>query len=169
MTVAGIDSRDALKIFLPHGKEALIKDLCITVLVPGVSATGHIRFPSRSEYFQGHFPDSPCLPSHIVLEIAHEVMQVAILSALTGEQRSKLWPLCWGWDELRFRDQILPNEIFKMVVQIIDPKPLLVLTQGIKAIEGLCLGYKVGGEKIIFEGTVYFSLVPKKKIKSSGV
>ena len=169
MLDSGILSKDVelenILQILPHGKEALIKGLRINGLAADDLAIGYACFPDKSKYFRGHFPKSPCLPFHIVQEIAHQVMQVAILSALSQEQRSELRPLCWKWDELRLADQILPNEVFKMVAQIIDPRPLLVSPKGIKVIKGLCLGSKVVEEKTIFEGTVYFSLVPKDKIK----
>ena len=171
MTVVAIDPQNALKRFLPHGREALIKGLWITRLTPGSSATGYVHFQPGSEYFRGHFPGSPCLPFHIVLETAHQVMQVAILSALSDEERAKFRPLCWRWDEPRLADQILPNEVLKMFAQIRDPQPLALTpeSRGIKVIIGDCLGMKVVGEKRVFTGTAYFSLALQNKIKSNGV
>lgn len=169
MTLAGVDLKDvkdALKI-LPHGPEAIIKGLHITELKPGESAMGRVYLPENSRYFEGHFPypATSCLPLHVVIEIAHQVIQVAIVSAFDKVKRGLLLPLGWGWDELRLRKPILPDNELTMEAKLLKPRRLIddmsyyyKCLNGRAHIKGLCRG-TVNGE-LIFEGVTYFILTP---------
>ena len=112
-----LNAKDIMKI-LPHRYPFLLVDR-IEEIEEGKRAVGIKNVSANEPFFQGHFPGNPIMPGVLIVEAMAQVGAVAILSS--DEYKGKL-ALFAGIDKLRFKKQVIPGDVLKMDVELINMK-----------------------------------------------
>ena len=105
----------------------------IEELEAGVRAVGTKSVTQNEPFFQGHFPDYPVMPGVLIIEAMAQVGAVGVMAG--GEHRDKL-ALFAGIDGVRFRRQVLPGDVLRMVVEITRLKGRVGRGKGRATVEG---------------------------------
>lgn len=106
---------------LPHGEEVLRVDR-IVELIPGKKAVGETIFDRNS--FSGHFPKIQFAPLPVLLEVAHQVGQIAICSEPNVKEMidSGFLPEGTGIDEIKkIKCKVFPEKKFVVEAWIDRP------------------------------------------------
>lgn len=74
---------------------------------PAGTLRAHIRVPSDSPWFDGHFPDAPLLPGVAQLGMVQDLLGRSADRPLTVEQFTRV----------RFKQMIRPNQLLQLTVQ----------------------------------------------------
>lgn len=101
---------------LPHRYPFLLVDRVVE-LEPGKRGVGLKNVTVNEPFFQGHYPGYPVMPGVLVVEALAQVAAVTVLSL--EEYRGKL-PLFAGIDKARFRRQVVPGDVLRLEVEILQ-------------------------------------------------
>lgn len=99
-------------------------------------------------YFQGHFPGNPVMPGVLQVEA---IAQVAGVVRIAEPESAGKIGLFVGIDGVRFRRQVVPGDVLRIVIQEIGRKKSF----------GKCTGKIFVGEDLACEATLSFMLVDK--------
>lgn len=105
-----------IKELLPHRYPFLLVDRVVE-LEPGKRAVALKNVTVNEPFFAGHFPDYPVMPGVLIVEALAQVAAVTVLSL--EEYRDKL-PLFAGIDKTRFRRQVVPGDVLRLEVEILQ-------------------------------------------------
>lgn len=139
-----LNAQDIMNI-LPHRYPFLLVDR-IENIEEGKKAVGIKNVSANEPFFQGHFPGNPIMPGVLIVEAMAQVGGVAILSM--SENRGKLAVFA-GIDKVRFRKQVVPGDVLRMEVEIINVKRNIGKGRACATVDG----------KIVCEGELMFAIV----------
>lgn len=103
---------------IPHRYPFLLVDKIIEIEY-GKKAVGIKNVTVNEPFFQGHFPGNPIMPGVLIVEAMAQVGAVAILGK--EENKGKLAVFA-GIDGLRFRRQVVPGDVLRMEVEMLNFK-----------------------------------------------
>ncbi|BCN28723.1 3-hydroxyacyl-ACP dehydratase FabZ [Anaeromicropila herbilytica] len=103
---------------IPHRYPMLLIDR-VTELVEGVEATAYKAVSYNEPFFIGHYPEAPVMPGVLIIEALAQTGAVAILSK--EENKGKLI-FFGGINKAKFRDQVTPGCLLKLVTKMVKQK-----------------------------------------------
>ncbi|WP_429884919.1 3-hydroxyacyl-ACP dehydratase FabZ [Geoalkalibacter halelectricus] len=111
-----LDINEIMKL-LPHRYPFLLVDR-IDLLEPGVRIVGTKNVTVNEPFFQGHFPGHPIMPGVLIIEAMAQVGGVfAIISDKIGPDKVTYFV---GIDNARFRKPVLPGDVLRMELELIN-------------------------------------------------
>jgi 3-hydroxyacyl-[acyl-carrier-protein] dehydratase len=122
----------AIRELIPHRYPFLLVDR-IEEVEPGVRAVGIKNVTQNEPFFEGHFPDYPVMPGVLIVEALAQVGAVGVMAL--EEFRGKL-ALFAGIDGVRFRRQVIPGDVLRMVVEISRLKGRVGRGRGVATVNG---------------------------------
>ena len=137
--------RKELTTILPHRDGMLLLD---RVEREDDVAHGFFRIPEDAWFLKGHFPGNPIVPGVILCEILAQ--SVCVL--LKDEMSDNLQPLYTGLNNVRFRNPVLPGDVFETRCRVTKAKRPFFFAEG--------SGY-VGGKRCI-KAEFSFALMEKQ-------
>lgn len=117
---------------LPHRYPFLLVDK-IESLEPGKSAVGYKNVTMNEYFFQGHFPEEPVMPGVLIIEALAQVGAVSILSM--EEFKGKI-AYFGGINRAKFRRKVVPGDVLKLEVEIINMKGSAGIGKAIATVDG---------------------------------
>jgi 3-hydroxyacyl-[acyl-carrier-protein] dehydratase len=99
---------------VPHRPPFLFVD-AVTMLEPGVRASGIWTLTGEEWFFSGHFPGRPTLPGVLMCEA---IAQLGAIAVLTEPRFAGKLPLFGGLDGARFRRQVEPGDVLELHVEL---------------------------------------------------
>jgi 3-hydroxyacyl-[acyl-carrier-protein] dehydratase len=139
---------EQLQRVLPHRYPFLLVDRVLEV-EPGKRAVGLKNVTINEQFFNGHFPGQPIMPGVLVLEAMAQAGAVIMLSL--PEQSRKI-ALIIGFENVRFRKQVIPGDTLITEVNLLWFK---------RNIGKISMQGRVNGE-IAAEGELSFALTERR-------
>jgi 3-hydroxyacyl-[acyl-carrier-protein] dehydratase len=143
---------DGMKIkieeILPHRYPFLLVDK-ILELEPGRRAVGQKNVTRNEYFFNGHFPGYPVMPGVLMVEALAQVGAVALLAQ--EENRGKI-PLFTGIEKLRFKRQVVPGDVLRLEMEVLQVRGPMGRGQGTVTVDG----------EIAVKGELLFYLAPSE-------
>lgn len=103
---------------IPHRHPFLLIDKILEV-EPMKRAVGQKNVSHNESFFQGHYPDYPVMPGVLIVEALAQLG--AYLLLLDEDYRGKT-PLFRGIDKAKFKRQVVPGDVLKLQVELIEKK-----------------------------------------------
>ena len=115
-----------------------------------VDGIAHSKYQVRGDEFflQGHYPGNPIVPGVIQCEIMAQSCSLLLKDELIGKT-----PLYAGIDNVRFKQQVKPGDLFEVQDKLTDKRGHLYFCEA----KGL-----VGG-KMVIKGSLSFALIPNEQ------
>jgi 3-hydroxyacyl-[acyl-carrier-protein] dehydratase len=121
-----LDIHEIMKL-LPHRYPFLLVDR-IVELEAGKRVVGIKNVTINEPFFQGHFPGHPIMPGVLIIEAMAQVGGVfAIVSDKIGNDKVTYFA---GIDNARFRRPVVPGDVLRIELEIINCKRGLYCFQG---------------------------------------
>lgn len=125
-------SREEIKAIIPHREPFLFLDR-VTHLQPGLSGKGIYRVDPQGGWVEGHFPHYPIFPGVLQLEAVAQLGSVVVLSP---RERRGLLAFFTGIDKVRFRRQVLPEDVMELSVELSKIRKKFGSGKGIAKVDG---------------------------------
>jgi 3-hydroxyacyl-[acyl-carrier-protein] dehydratase len=104
-----------VKTILPHRYPFLFVDR-VTEFVPGVRIVGVKHFSSGDQASEGHFPDSPIIPTGILLEVVTQLGAVLVLER--PEMKNKI-AVILQIPSARMIEPVQPGDTLRVEAEVI--------------------------------------------------
>jgi len=105
---------DAIQKVLPHRYPFLMVDRVVECDFENLRIVGMKNVSANEPYFQGHFPNFPCMPGVLQLEAMAQVGGVLMSSMFKAEGRIAYF---LSIDKARFRRVVRPGDVLRIEVQ----------------------------------------------------
>lgn len=126
-------NKEEIMHILPHRDNMLLVDSA--ELRDGV-AYGEKTITDDEWFLKGHFPGNPVVPGVILCEILAQSTCVLLSSEISGEVGTYLT----GLDRVRFKNPVLPGDVFKTECTIVKSKAPFYWASGKGFVNGkLCV------------------------------
>jgi 3-hydroxyacyl-[acyl-carrier-protein] dehydratase len=135
-----------IQSILPHRYPFLLVDR-IVELEEGIRAVGTKAVSIGEPFFTGHFPRYPVMPGVLIAEALAQVGAVAVLSA--SQPRDRI-PFLAGLDNFRFKRQVIPGDLLRLEVTLLQLRTRAGKGHGVASVEG----------QVAAEGDILFVLGP---------
>lgn len=122
----------AIQRIIPHRYPFLLVDR-IVELDQGLRAVGTKAVSIGEPFFVGHFPRYPVMPGVLIAEALAQVGAVAVL----GESGSpESIPFLAGLDNFRFKRQVVPGDLLRLEVTLMQLRSRAGKGHGVATVEG---------------------------------
>lgn len=111
-----------IRELLPHRYPMLMIDRVVELSLEHVLAEKMIT--ANEPCFTGHFPDQPIFPGVLMIEAMAQAGGIWAMNALPENQGMKT--VLVGIDEARFRRQVGPGDVLRLLVRPIRARPKMV-------------------------------------------
>ena len=138
-------NKNEIKQIIPQREPFLMIDE-VEEYVPGESAIAYKHVSEDEWYFKGHFPGNPIMPGVLITESLAQTGAIAILSLEGNKGRNALFA---GIDKMRFKKQVVPGDVLKLEVKIINQKGPIGVGEALATCDG----------KIVAKGELTFAIV----------
>ncbi len=126
-----LDSIEIQKI-LPHRYPFLLVDK-ILELEEDKRIVGQKNVTINEPFFAGHFPGHPVMPGVLIVEALAQVGAVLVLRKPEFAGKIALFA---GIDHLRFRRQVVPGDILRLEVEVINFRGILGKAKARATVDG---------------------------------
>ena len=123
-------NKEEIKRIIPQREPFLMIDK-VEKYIPGEMAIAYKEVNIDEWYFKGHFPGNPIMPGVLIAESLAQTGAVAILSVEENKNKNALFG---GIDKMRFKKQVIPGDILKLEVKIINKKGPIGIGEGIATV-----------------------------------
>lgn len=113
---------------IPHRYPFLLVDK-VEELIENESAIGVKCVTMNEPFFQGHFPNNPVMPGVLIIEAMAQTAGILVAKSLKAEPNSK-GVLFTTIDNVKFRKSVLPSDVLKMHIKIINHKLNIWICEG---------------------------------------
>lgn len=135
-----------IQAVIPHRPPFLLVDR-IVELEDGVRAVGTKSVSIGEPFFAGHFPHYPVMPGVLIAEALAQVGAVAVLHGVPVQDRI---PFLAGLDNFRFKRQVVPGDLLRLEVTLVQLRTRAGRGHGIATVDG----------QVAAEGDILFVLGP---------
>lgn len=135
-----------IQSIIPHRYPFLFVDRIVELEV-GRRAVGIKAVTVDEPFFQGHFPGFPVMPGVLIAEALAQVGAVAILP---GHDMSGRLAYLAGLDDFRFRRQVVPGDLLRLEVRLIQVRSRAGKGRGVATVDG----------QVAAEGDITFVMGP---------
>lgn len=125
---------EEIKSLIPH-REPMLLIHQAEILSP-TEIISSFTIKDDSFFLKGHYPNNPIVPGNIQSEMLAQLGAILIYYNITQpnlpfcELRQNRTPLLAGLDNVRFRQQVKPNDTIKLSLQLTKDVGLIVNAQG---------------------------------------
>jgi beta-hydroxyacyl-ACP dehydratase FabZ len=123
-----------IQAVLPHRYPFLLVDRILELEI-GKRVVGLKAVSLNEPYFQGHFPGHPVMPGVLIIEAMAQVGGVLILHTMNALETKKVMYFT-GIDHARFRKPVLPGDLLRFEVEILQLRRQLCRMRGRVTVEG---------------------------------
>ena len=113
---------------LPHRYPFLLVDR-IEEVEPGKKAVGYQNVTNNEPFFQGDFPGHPIMPGVLIIEAMAQVGGAYVKKIAEGGMENKVTYFT-GIDNARFRKPVLPGDILRMELTLVNSKRGIYIFEG---------------------------------------
>ncbi len=125
-------NREEIKQILPHREPMLLVD---EVELSQGKSHGRYRVRGDEFFLQGHFPGNPVVPGVIQCEMLAQSACVLLIGQAEG-----MTPLFTGLQNVKFRGQVKPGDIFETECELVRSRGNFYFAKGKGSVEGkLCV------------------------------
>ncbi len=125
-------NREEIKQILPHREPMLLVD---EVELSEGKSHGRYRVRGDEFFLQGHFPGNPVVPGVIQCEMLAQSACVLLIGQAEG-----MTPLFTGLQNVKFRGQVKPGDIFETECELVRSRGNFYFAKGKGSVEGkLCV------------------------------
>ena len=111
-----------IRELLPHRYPMLMIDRVVELSEQHVLAEKLIS--ANEPFFTGHFPDQPVFPGVLILEAMAQAGGIWAVNAMPENLGMKT--VLVGVDEARFRRQVVPGDVLRLLVRPVRARPKMV-------------------------------------------
>ncbi len=110
-----------IRKYLPHRYPFLLVDRVVE-LVPGESIVAYKNVSVNEDFFNGHFPDHPVMPSVLIVEAMAQA--AGILGFKTMDKTPQDGSIYYfvGSDKVRFKRPVVPGDRLQLEASIVSEK-----------------------------------------------
>lgn len=106
-------------------------------------------------FFQGHFPGNPIMPGVLILEALAQAGGVLLLHSVPDREKKLVYFV--GIDNARFRKPVLPGDILRLEVEIVNLRSWTCKLKAVAKVDG----------KIVAEAEIMSAMADKEEVKSN--
>jgi len=121
-----------IRELLPHRYPMLMLDRVIELSAQHVLAEKLIS--ANEPCFTGHFPDQPVFPGVLIIEAMAQAGGIWAMNALPENLGMKT--VLVGVDEARFRRQVVPGDVLRLLIRPLRARPKMVRFGGTATVGG---------------------------------
>ena len=121
-----------IRELLPHRFPMLMLDRVVDLSEQHVLAEKLIS--ANEPCFTGHFPDQPVFPGVLIIEAMAQAGGIWAMNALPENLGMKT--VLVGVDEARFRRQVVPGDVLRLLVRPLRARPKMVRFAGTATVGG---------------------------------
>jgi len=121
-----------IRELLPHRFPMLMLDRVVELSEQHVLAEKLIS--ANEPCFTGHFPDQPVFPGVLIIEAMAQAGGIWALNALPENVGMKT--VLVGVDEARFRRQVVPGDVLRLLIRPLRARPKMVRFAGTATVGG---------------------------------
>jgi len=121
-----------IRELLPHRFPMLMLDRVVELSEQHVLAEKLIS--ANEPCFTGHFPDQPVFPGVLIIEAMAQAGGIWAMNALPDNVGMKT--VLVGVDEARFRRQVVPGDVLRLLIRPLRARPKMVRFAGTATVGG---------------------------------
>ena len=121
-----------IRELLPHRFPMLMLDRVVELSEQHVLAEKLIS--ANEPCFTGHFPDQPVFPGVLIIEAMAQAGGIWAMNALPENLGMKT--VLVGVDEARFRRQVVPGDVLRLLIRPLRTRPKMVRFAGTATVGG---------------------------------
>jgi beta-hydroxyacyl-ACP dehydratase FabZ len=123
-----------IQALLPHRYPFLLVDRVLELEV-GKRVVGLKAVTINEPFFPGHFPGHPVMPGVLVIEAMAQVGGILLMRTLNATAEKKVMYFT-GIDKARFRKPVIPGDVLRFEVELLQQRRLLSRMQGRATVDG---------------------------------
>jgi beta-hydroxyacyl-ACP dehydratase FabZ len=123
-----------IQAVLPHRYPFLLVDRILELEV-GKRVVGLKAVSLNEPFFQGHFPGHPVMPGVLIVEAMAQVGGVLVLVTMNAMAEKKVMYFT-GIDHARFRKPVLPGDLLRFEVEIVQLRRQFCRMRGQVTVDG---------------------------------
>jgi beta-hydroxyacyl-ACP dehydratase FabZ len=123
-----------IQALLPHRYPFLLVDRVLELEV-GKRVVGTKAVTINEPFFPGHFPGHPVMPGVLVIEAMAQVGGILLMRTLNATAEKKVMYFT-GIDKARFRKPVVPGDVLRFDVELVQQRRLLSRMQGRATVDG---------------------------------
>ena len=123
---------ERIRELLPHRYPMLMIDRVIELSAEHVLAEKLVS--ANEPCFTGHFPDQPIFPGVLIIEAMAQAGGIWALNAMPENVGMKT--VLVGVDETRFRKQVVPGDVLRLLIRPLRARPKMVRFSGKATVDG---------------------------------
>ena len=121
-----------IRELLPHRYPMLMLDRVVELSEQHVLAEKLIS--ANEPCFTGHFPDQPIFPGVLIIEAMAQAGGIWAMNAMPENRGMKT--VLVGVDETRFRRQVVPGDVLRLLIRPLRARPKMVRFAGTATVGG---------------------------------
>ena len=121
--------------YLPHRYPFLLVDK-VESIEPGERIVAAKNVSWNEPWAQGHFPGDPVMPGVLQIEALAQAAAVLGFASQAGLKEAGGGVLLMGLDKVRFRRKVVPGDVLKLEVTVVQTRGKTWKVQGNASVDG---------------------------------